>query len=171
MIYLGIYVKRIFSFYLSWWKSILLEIWGLSLSKRWVISYQASRSCRPLVITASSSGTEDQLGRGLPEMVHTKTHQVTSPLTETGRNFMMQQLTVTWVGRLNILHSAARKSLFYTKRGLAGCICRMSHLPAHIVETYQTAHIIRTYTRNTTLPHWRTIKSTCQGSTNAELHD
>ena len=60
----------------------MLEIRGLNLSKRWVISYQASRSCRPLVITASSSGTEDQLGRGHPEMVHTKTHQATSPLTD-----------------------------------------------------------------------------------------
>lgn len=48
-------------------------------------------------------------------------------------NFTEQQLTFTWAGRLNILHSAARKSLFHTKG--AGCICRMSHLPAHFIET------------------------------------
>lgn len=71
-------------------------------------------------------------------------------------NFMVQQLTFTRAGTLNILHSAARKSVFYTKSQLAGCICKMSHLPAHLIGTY---------TRNTTLPHLRTIKPACQGNT------
>lgn len=67
---------------LSWWKIILLEILGLSLSMRWVISYQPSRSFRLLVITASSPGTDDPFGRGLSEMIHTKMHQATNPSTE-----------------------------------------------------------------------------------------
>ena len=50
---------------------------------RWVISYQPSRSFRLLVVIASLPGTDDQFGRGLPEMIHTKMHQVTSPSTET----------------------------------------------------------------------------------------
>lgn len=56
-----------------------------------------------------------------------------------------------WTGRLNILHSAARKTLLHTKRGLAGCICRMSHLPAHF---------FMTDTGSAILLDWRAVKST-----------
>lgn len=66
---------------------------------------------------------------------------------------VQQQLILTWTGRLNILHSAARKSLLHTKSGLAGCICRMSHLPAHF---------IMTDTGSTILLDWRAVKSTCR---------
>lgn len=79
-----------------------------------LLSHEASRSFRLLVTTASSSGTDVLLEESFMKLFPQRSID-NSQVFNRKQNFTEQQLPFTWAGRLNILHSAARKSLFLTK--------------------------------------------------------
>lgn len=132
--YQTLQVLKEFSLFKSM-ENYIVRIWSLILNKRWVISYQASRSFRLLITTTSSSGGEDQVGGSL--YVHTEKHQsTTNPSQKPELRSAASSRSHGPGGWTSCIVLPGNP--YSIVRGPAGCICRMSHLPAHFIETHHS---------------------------------